>query len=448
MTEQDPQVLLGAAEKLVAKATAAGADQAEVYWTREVGLSIDIENNAVQNTGRSREEGGAVRVIRDGRVGFAYFSQADDGPKAIQRALDLSRLSPKKDLMLPASGSYPALGRRWDEGLAALDTEQALEQAMRLLAARAEHAPDAQLAGGGVSVGWNLDALANSEGVAVADRTTSSSVGVNLVMQEGERAINIWDSEARETGWPDTDALALRVIGDLRDLRSPAKAVGGTVDVVFRPEAVAELLSSLIIAAVDGDDALRGKTVWSDKLGEEVADKRLRILDDPLRGEAIGAVPFDGDGVPTRRMPIIEDGVLRNFLFDIRDGSEHGKESTASGVRGGFRSPPSVGTHHFVVEGDGAQAPDKIIGGVDDGYVVESVLGAHTANATTGDFSITAPNVWRIKGGEVESAVEDIAISGNLPELLHRIDGIGSVPRRMDGAWIPMLRFRDVHVSV
>lgn len=443
----DHDALLGRAESVVQQALSRGADQAEVHWSRGVELSLDIENDALQNSGRSRSEGGAVRLIKDGRIGFAYFVREDKAAAAIDEALQLSRLAPKKGMMLPAGSDPPRLGRRFDAGLAALDVEDALDLAKQMLDARKAHAADMHLAGGGVHVGWGLEVLANSEGVACADRTTGAGVGANLVMQEGESAITAWDSESTHVTWPDSAGLLERVAADIRSLKAPQPAKDGPASVVFRPEAVTELITGLVLSAVHGDDAMRGKTVWSDRLGDDVAASSLSIVDDPLREGAVGSVPFDGDGLPAQRLPIIDDGVLSHFLFDTRDGHEHGQPSTHSAVRGSFKSPPGVGVHHLVIEGSGAVSDDRLVGGVDHGYLVESVLGAHTANATTGDFSVTAPNVWRIEDGEVAGASTQIAISGNLPDLLHRLDGIGREPKKMDGAWVPMLRFQDVHVS-
>ncbi len=443
----DPDALLGRLERMVSMATARGADQAEVYWSREVGLDLDIENNAVAATGRARSEGGGIRIIKDKRVGFAYLTRDEQAEQTIDQALKLSRLAPQKDMVLPGASALPTLGGRWDADIAALEVESALSIARRLLDVRADEAADIQLAGGGVQAGWSVEALANSEGVQVSDRSTGMGVGVNLVMEAGETALNVWDSETIHRGRLDPEGLLRRVATDLRSLRDPAPGITGEADIVFRPDAVTELINGLVVGAVDGDDAMRGKTVWSDRLGQQVADARLSIIDDPLRLGAIGVMPFDGDGLPAQTLPLIQDGVLANFIFDTRDGAEHGQPSTHSAVRGSFKSPPGVGVHHLVVEGKDPVSTSALIAGMDDGYVIESVLGAHTANATTGDFSVSAPNAWRVKGGEIVGAAKEIAIGGNLPDLLQRLDGIGDTPKAMDGALVPMLRFRGVQVS-
>ncbi len=443
----DPAQLLGQAEDVVRKAVARGASGAEVYWELGGSLDLELENDEVASLGRGDHQGGGVRVVKDGRVGFAYFSDQGNAPAAVGRAPDLSRLAPKRDFELPSPDRLPSIEGRWDDALATLDVDHASLWARDLLQASKETAPEAHVAGGGVGIGWDVVAVANSEGVACADRRTHVEAGVNLVLADGERSLNAWDSDGVHTGKLDAFGVGVRVGEEVLSLRQPREAASGSCDLVFRPDAVSELVSGLIVSAVGGDDALRGKTVWSEKLGEEVAQSRLSLFDDPTLPGALGATPFDDEGLPTRRLPIIEDGVLRTFLFDCRDAHLHGQTSTHSAVRGNSHVPPETGTHHLVLEGRGAQPEDALVAGIDAGYLVGSVLGAHTANATTGDFSVTAPNVWRVEGGEVVGASSEVAIGGNLPELLQHLDGVGDAPKRMDGARIPALRFRGVQVS-
>ncbi len=444
----DPNALLGEAEDIVRKAMAAGADAAEVYWELGSGVDLDLENDEIAAAGRGDRQGGGVRLVRDGRLGFAYFSNAGNAAAAVDRALNLSRLAPVKNFVLPGPGALPSLPGRWDDDLAALDVDHASMLARDLMQGAKESAPDAHVAGGGVGLGWDILAIANSEGIACADRRTHVQAGINLILAEGERSVNSWDSAGLHVGRMDAHGLGQAVAEEVLSLRNAGDATGGTMDVLFRPDAVAELVNGLIVSAVGGDDALRGKTVWSDKLGEQVADARFGLYDDPTIAGALGGTPFDDEGQPTRHLPIIEEGVLRSFLFDCRDAQAHGQKSTHSAVRGNSHVPPETGTHHLVLEGRGSRPEEELVAGIDSGYLVGSVLGAHTANATTGDFSVTAPNVWRIEGGAVVGACSEVAIGGNLPALLNQLDGIGNTPKQMDGARIPCLRFRDVNLSV
>lgn len=438
--------LLGTAESLVQKALATGADQAEAYLVEGASLGVDVEDGDVVAGESVQDRGGSVRVVRDGRLGFAYFSDPGQAPKAIEAALRTSRQTPRTGYGLPAGGALPDLPSQWDGGLAALDPAQVLTAAADLVQGATEACPDARVTGG-ASLSWGLEALASSEGVAAWHRTTRMDAAASLTVEDGDSAIAAWDHDACHTGALDALAVGARVGRTAHSLRRPAPAEAGPADIVLLPDAAVELVAGLVSSAVDGDTALRGKSVWSDRLGEDVAHPGLTIRDDPVRADGLGSTPMDGEGLPAGPLDIVAGGRLATFLFDSWDAHKHQQAPTHSAVRGGHKSTPSTGTHQVVMEHADTRSMDGLVAGMEQGYVVESVLGAHTANATTGDFSVTAPNVWRVEDGERGAACKEIALGGNLPDLLGRLDAVSDTPRLRDGAVMPALRFRDVQVS-
>jgi PmbA protein len=442
------EAMLGEAERAVKHALARGAQQAEAFWEGGAALQVELENNRIANTGASQGSGASIRVVSDGRVGFAYFTRPDQLDAAVLQALAQARHAPAKGYSLPSPAKPGRLAGRWDDRIAALAVEDAITVARDILAGAAEGAPKATLSGGGVSLEAGHMALASSEGVACWDRWTQMSCGGALVLADGERSVSASESRDAHRFGLDGRAIALEAAATVTSLLGPQPAASGRLDIVFHPEAVSELVVDLAISAATGDEARRGKTVWSERLDQSVAARSLDLRDDSWTPGAVGGAAFDDEGLPTTTpLAILEDGTLRNFLYDSWDAHEHKARPTASAVRGGFKSRPGTGTHNVVLSSPKARPMDALIAGVDDGYLVESVLGAHTANATTGDFSVTAPNVWRIRKGAVAEPASEIAIGGNLPDLLLRLDGIGSEPKVMDGMMIPALRFRAVDVS-
>lgn len=440
--------LLGDAERLVAQAARRGL-QAEVYLERGADLGVSLEKGAVAGSSAGQDAGGAWRVVDGGRLGFAYFTRLQDALEALDQALSQSRHAPRKGFELPAAGRPRPLAGRWHGDVAALDVDLAMRLAEDVLAGAREGAPKAVVTGGGAGLDASWTAIASTQGVACADRATTASVHAALVQEDGARSVSASESRTRHDARADGHAVALEAAATLTSLLRPKPArAGKRMDVVFRPEAVEELVTGLVVSAAMGDEARRGKTVWSDKLGQTVADPRLSILDDSRIPGAIGGVPFDDEGSPTEPVPILEGGVLRNFLYDAWDAHAYGAASTRSAVRGDFKSRVEAGTHHLVVAGRGARPLDRLVGGVDNGFLVDSVLGAHTANVTTGDFSVTVPGVWRIAKGEVAGPVTEVALAGNLPALLTRCGGASAEAKQMAGARIPHLLFRGVDVSV
>lgn len=444
----DPADLLAVCEAALGHARGARAHELEVFYEAGAVLDVDVEADAVSGTNLARSQGGAVRAIRDGRLGFAYFTDPDGAADAVKAAVANARLAPRKGFRLPGPDGAPGtLPDRWDDAIAAMEAEECVRAARDMVAAAKDACPDATVAGGGTARSWHVWALANSQGVRASDRTTAASVAASLTLPDGESAINSWDVETLHVGMPDAARVAEEAARTVRSLRDPKDGPTGTADVVFLPDAAASLLAAGVLPALDGDTARRGKSVWSEKHGEGVAHAGLHLVDAPLDPAGIGTTPFDGDGQATQDLSLIEAGVLRSFVFDAWHGHEHGTRSTRSAVRDSFKSLPGAGTHHLLVSHDETRSLDDLVGGIEDGYLVESVLGAHTANATTGDFSVTAPNVWRIEGGAVKGAATGIAVAGNLPSLLARLDGASDAPKRSDGITIPALRVRDIAVS-
>lgn len=440
--------LLGHAERLAGQAATRGL-QAEAYLERGVDLGVSLEKGAIAGTSTSQSAGGAWRVVQDGRMGFAYFTRIDDALRALDQALAQARHAPKKGFQLPEALKSRALPGRWDDRVAAMEVDTAMRLAQDVLAGAQDAAPKALVTGGGAGLDASWRAIASTQGVACADRDTSASVYASLVQEDGERSISASEGKTRHDLKLDGHAIATEAATTLLSLLAPKPVKkGGPTDIVFRPDAVEELVTGLIVSAATGDEARRGKTVWSEKLGQAVADKRFSLLDDSAAPGAVGGVPFDDEGLPTQPLPIVQDGVLRNFLYDAWDAHEHGAVSTRSGVRGDFKSRVDTGTHHLVVAGTQARPLEKLIAGIDEGFLVDSVLGAHTANVTTGDFSVTAPSVWRIKKGQLVGAVSEIALGGNLPQLLQRMDGVSAEAKQMSGARIPHMLFRGVDVSI
>jgi PmbA protein len=436
------------AERFAEQARARGL-QAEVYLERGIDLGVSLEKGAIASSSAGQDLGGAWRVVKGGRMGFAYFTRLDEALAALEQALAQSRHAPAKGFTLPEGGKPKPILGRWDDSIVAMDVALAMGMARDVLAGAREGAPKALVSGGGAGLDASWSAIASTQGVSCSDRATSASVYASLVQEDGERSVSGSEGKTLHTATVDGHAVALEAAATLKSLLKPKPAPpSAQVDLLFRPEAVEELVTRLVVSAAMGDEARRGKTVWSEHLGKAVADKRLSIVDDSHAKGAVGGTPFDDEGLPTRPLPILEDGVLRNFLYDSWDAHEHKAASTASGVRGDFKSRVETGTHHLVVTGKGRQSIAQLVAGIDEGFLVDSVLGAHTANVTTGDFSVTSPNVWRIRKGDLVGPVTEIAIGGNLPKLLLRLDGISTEAKQMAGSRVPHLLFRGVDVSV
>ena len=179
-------------------------------------------------------------------------------------------------------------------------------------------------------------------------------------------------------------------------------------------ERIAASLIGHLLSAVNGTSIARGASWLRDALGAEVLPKGMSIVEDPLRPRMSGSRPFDGEGLPTQKRMIVQDGVLMGWTLDLATGRKLGMPSTANAARG-TSSPPSPATSNIDLT-PGHLSRDALIAQMGTGLLVTSLIGS-TINPTTGDYSRGASGFW-VEGGQVKYPVNECTIAGNLREML------------------------------
>jgi PmbA protein len=182
---------------------------------------------------------------------------------------------------------------------------------------------------------------------------------------------------------------------------------------------------------MSADAVQRGRSLFADKLGDEIATPLLRVTDDGIDPEGFASAPFDGEGSPRRRTPLIADGRLATFLYDARTGRRGDHPTTGNAERGSYRSPPGVGTSNLVVE-PGDATLDELVARAGDGLYVTDVAGLHSGvNPISGTFSVGATGRL-IENGELGAPVREITIASDLVSMLKGVQAVGSQAR-----WVP-----------
>jgi len=173
---------------------------------------------------------------------------------------------------------------------------------------------------------------------------------------------------------------------------------------------------------VNGDSVYRGASFLAGKLGEKIAGDNVTVIDDGTMIGGFGTSPFDGEGIPTRRTIVIENGALKSYLLNTYTARKLGLETTGNAARG-LAGTPGIGAGNYFLQ-PGTKTPEEIIGGIKDGLYVTEFLG-HGVNLVTGDYSRGASGLW-ISGGELAYPVEEITVAGNLKEMFFHISEIGN----------------------
>jgi PmbA protein len=287
--------------------------------------------------------------------------------------------------------------------------------------------------------------IRNSRGGQGAYRRSGYTVIIGGQLIRGEDFLSVWEYDSSCAPGIDHRALAETAIRKF-DLAKNVETVStGRQPVVFSPRGVAFVLLRYLDVALSGRAVLQGSSALSDKLGAAVFDPRLTIVDDSTLSGVPGAAPFDDEGVPTRRLPLIEGGVVRSFYYDLQTAGLAGTESTGNG----YRSPaslPSPSTGVLVIE-PGEQDYADLLAGIEEGVLVESTTGA-AGNIYSGDFSGNIQGGYKIKDGKLVGRVKNTMVSGNVFSDMRQLGGISR-----DSEWVgggvksPYLFFPELGVS-
>jgi len=430
----DPQALLSQAEDAVLRLMSLGADCVEAYVSSSSSVSVDIEKDVVTYTTSDSEDGIGLRVVRDGRLGFAYTSDPSRIDETGRNAIDLTRLAPVTGYILPVGGEpYAEIPGLDDPALVAMEPEEAVEMSGELVEAARQVHPEASVAGGGVGFGQGAVAVANSEGVSVASHGTSLSVGAYVVLRDATVSTGFESFTSRAK---DIDASAVGKAAAemaLEGQGATALEEGGEMTVIFRPTALAELLDHTLIPSFIGDAAQRGESAFTGREGQQVAAPDVTVVDDPTIPGGLSSGRSDDEGVSSRRNVLIDDGVLQGFLYDSFTANQYGIQSTGNAVRGGgssWKTQPEAGVSNVVIKRPSKGSLDDLVAEVDRGLLIHDVMGAHTANRSTLDFSINTTMPFEVRKGEIVGVRDPVMLGGNIGDLLQSVLGAGGRPRQ------------------
>ena len=406
---------------LLDAARKAGAESADAMALDGSSTSIDIRAGALEQAERSEAVEIGLRVLIGGRQ--ACVSASDTSAATIsalaERAVAMAREAPEDQTAGLADPSQ--IARHWD--LAGLElADPADEPSAAALEQDARAAEAGAMAAKGItqvqaSAGYSARQvyLAGTNGFSGHYARTSRSVSAVAFTGAGTGMERDFAGEGRVFQADLPDATGIGALAAERALAraGAVKPKTGHFPVVFDERIAASLVGHLL-SAVNGTSIARGASWLLDALGTQVLPKGMSIIEDPLRSRISGSRPFDGEGLPTAKRMIVQDGVLMGWTLDLATGRKLGMPSTANAARG-TSSPPSPATSNIDLS-LGAYSRDELIAQMGTGLLVTSLIGS-TINPTTGDYSRGASGFW-VEGGQVKFPVNECTIAGNLKAML------------------------------
>ena len=419
------------AEDLVGRAMRGGATAAECVVREGDEFSTVVRMGQVETLKESGSRAVGIRVFNGKRAASTYSSDfSREGlDRMLKSALELSKITSEDPFGgIPEPGELGSLSGDLDlyyTDVYSLPGEERIAYARRAEKAALDYDPRMKNSeGGSFDAATGRKVLANSHGFVGEYRRSYCSVAAVPIAQDPNGAMqrDYWFSVARSLGRLDAPEK-VGTIAAQRTLRrlGAKKAKTAKVPVVFDP-LVANSILDHIFEGVNGDSVYRGASFLAGKLGEKIAGDQVTVIDDGTMPGGFGTSPFDGEGVPSRRTVVIENGVLKSYLLNTYTAKKLGLKTTGNASRG-LAGTPGIGPGNYFLQ-PGSRTPQQIIAQIPEGLYVTEFLG-HGVNLVTGDYSRGASGLW-ISGGELTYPVEEITVAGNLKELFFNISEIGN----------------------
>ncbi len=428
-----------------------GASEAEAFIVKSRNNSVEMENNTIKLAHSSEDKGLGIRVLIGRKIGFSYTNKLDKNSieRTVEKALSIARSGKEDPYMkgLPSpSANYPRVEGTYSIELARIGLDNLVEKASRMLEILTHDKRIVVVWGSVTTSTWSV-AIANSNGIYQLDHGTVAFIGAEVVARENADVTpGISEWEISRTSLPAIEKIALRLREKAISNLNPVKIDEGSLPVILTEYAVNSLFTYTFIEAIKGDNVVRGKSPYRDKLESKVASENITIVDDGLLKNGLNTSIFDGEGIPRRKTTIIEKGVLKNFIYDHYWGVRAGKESTGNASRNDYASMPRIAPSNLVIL-PGDYDKNELIKETKKGLLIDGFQGAHSSNPETGEFSVVATPAWYVENGELR-AVRGVMIAGNLYELLEKVDALTRTSRQVGVIKTPWIRFPGVRVIV
>ncbi|MGB5962404.1 MAG: TldD/PmbA family protein [Coleofasciculaceae cyanobacterium] len=423
----------------ILKLASVQAEAAEVYYLQSQDTPIEFENNRLKSLSTKATQGVALRVICNGKMGFASstdLTRLDDlvaaavqtseigDPAEFGFANDLQITAEKSDFVPPPTQELVEVGGRLIEQVHDYNSEILVDVSFHVRA--------------------GLVKMATTQNVYAerSNQLVSAALSGNLV--KGEDFLQASSFDVVRDAVPDCDRLLQKLLQKYQRAEQQATIKSGTFSVLFTPRAAASTIGGLFRTILSGQAVAQKSSPLAGKIGEKLFDQRLTIFEDPNIGAS--ACAFDDEGTLTSRKVLIEQGVVNQFYWDRRWAARAGCEPTGNGFRGGL-SRPSPGLVNGCMA-PGKTSTEDLIAGMDEGLIIEQVLGAGQSNQLAGEFSVNLDLGYKVEKGEIVGRVKNTMVAGSIFEAFKNLVDLGDKPEWVGGgAYLPCLLFDQLGVA-
>ena len=397
------------------------AEEAEVFMFSSEETPVQFEANRLKHVQSKQSSSVALRIIKDGRVGYASATGLADSRDLVHMAVETARFGMPARFEFPSPATYPQV-EIFDPEVESVPLEKMIELGEELVAQITHHTPDI-ICEAGVTKDILSVRIINSRGGQVDYRKSVFDLGIEGTLIRGTDMLFVGESQSSCHPLLETKEVVEVVLQQLESARDQASVPGRQLPVVFTPRGVASALISPLMAAFNGRTVLEGASPIGKRLGETVFDEKLSLWDDPTIAYRPGSRPGDDEGVASQCTSLVEQGTVANFLYDLQIAALAHTRSTGNGRRGGGLPSPSPSA--FVI-GSGDTTFEEMVQDIKEGLVIELLMGATQGNILGGDFSGNVLLGYKVESGKIAGRVKDTMVSGNIYQILKQIAAIGN----------------------
>ena len=420
----------------------------EVYTVRHKSLQVEVSDSKVETLREAQATGVGVRVIDGGRLGLAFTTCLDEESlrDTIRLATDNAQsATPDEYNTLPSPKPVKAMSLL-DPAMAQVpvDTKIQLardvEKAARAYDPRVTKVRQAAYGDAVYEVG-----ISNSRGLSVGYEGAYCSTSLLVVAEaEGQAEVGWSYDLSRSFDKLDPTKVGREAAAKAVEMLGAGTLTTCRVPILLAPDVAADFLD-VLGPALTAEAVQKGKSLFAGKLGERVGSTQLNVMDSGLLPQGLATAPVDDEGVPSQDTMLLDQGVLKRYLYNSYSAARDGVESTGNGVRASFRGALSSGPRNIHIQ-PGNRSHSELLGEISRGLLVTNVMGMHTANPISGEFSVGASGLW-IEGGKPIRPVRGVAIAGNLIDFLKHLVAVGSDLRFFGSVGSPSLLVEGITIS-
>lgn len=422
-------------------------DKAEVYSVEYSDSAVSFQNAKLHEIESSYQSGMSIRIIKDGKQGFAYTRNLINRQELLDNALISLKGGVEANFDFPLTAELPRVDS-YDATLTDLDSTRMVEEGDRVYEILKTKTETEILLTDIKHV--EIVRMLNTAGTDITGESSFYGIyAVAVFPGSGSGVYRFFQSKKFEA-MPDD---YINEIADIFNLtKKNVEPAGGRMKVLFMPNSF--ITFNWRVSSGTNSRSLYEKTTpIADKIGEKIFSDKITIYDDPLDSEHPGAQAFDDEGVAVKPLTLVEDGVFKNFYYDLNYAAKLNAKTTGHGFRssqwGGdvISLKPTPSLKHLRMK-PGNKSFADLVKSIEKGVIVEGAMGAHSGNIPNGDYSIGVSPGLYVENGEIVGRVKDAMVAGNIYETLNNVIDVGdTLFPAFGGSWMPPVLCDNVSVA-